>query len=80
MDLLNGYNSSDSEPEESVSKEADPPSAKFADRRYLNAAPTPSILASVKANNALDRVHANSTALALRNGGSASNTNTNKGE
>lgn len=80
MDLLNGYNSSDSEPEESASKQANPPSAKFADRRYLNAAPTPSILASVKANHALDRIHANSTALALKNSDSSSNTNTNKGE
>jgi pre-mRNA-processing factor 17 len=68
MDLLPGYTSSDSEDEtrEDTIKNAKGvapnttnkiPAPRMADRRVLQAAPTPSILATVKANHALDLFH-----------------------
>ena len=72
MDLLSGYKSSDSEGESngaaiankaatSITKnDVVPPGPKMADRRVLQAAPTPSILAMVKANHALDIHHTKS--------------------
>jgi pre-mRNA-processing factor 17 len=68
MDFLPGYTSSDSEGEQipKMSSTLEVPSAKLPDRRFLQAAPKPSILASVKANRTLDTLHANSTALTLK--------------
>ncbi len=45
---------------------------KMADRRFLRAAPTPSILATVKVNHALDQGYANANALAIHNPSAAS--------
>jgi pre-mRNA-processing factor 17 len=77
MDLLPGYASSDSDSgkhqKDIQVSHQEAPKAKLPDRRILQAAPTPSILASVKANHALDKIHGNSTALALQTSHTKSN-------
>ena len=82
MDLLPGYTSSDSESESHKGidhKITQPDSVvfqpRFPDRRKLQAAPTPSILASVQANHALDIYHSNKN----NNGTGASNNNAGDG-
>ena len=82
MDLLPGYTSSDSESESHKGidhKITQPDSVvfqpRFPDRRKLQAAPTPSILASVQANHALDIYHSNKN----NNGTGASNNNVGDG-
>lgn len=82
MDLLPGYTSSDSESESHKGidhKITQPDSVvfqpRFQDRRKLQAAPTPSILASVQANHALDIYHSYKNS----NGTGASNKNAGDG-
>lgn len=74
MDLLPVYASSESDNDgedvekQEETKRPDPKTAKIQNRRVsLNAAPIPSVLASVKANHAMDRLHAaaSNNALAL---------------
>ena len=77
MDLLPGYASSDSDSgkhqKDIQVSHQEAPKAKLPDRRILQAAPTPSILASVKANHALDKIHGNSTARSLQTSHTKSN-------
>lgn len=84
MDLLPGYASSESDSESDAKEkreEQDIPAradtratAKIEYRRDLKVAPTPSVLASVKANHANDRIRTASTAMTVFSNSTANDT------
>jgi len=94
MDLLTAYSSSGDEHDNgdehddehpiistttTTTTTAEPIKPKMADRRYLQAAPTPSILATVHANHTLDRGYASNGAITLHSKSATGNGNNNGG-